>query len=219
MTTTIIIPYRDRQQHLDYFLQNTVKLFDDSFDFLIVEQAGDQPFNRGKLLNCGFELSTSDYCITHDVDVNPIGKACELYKENCSIWGIYTSFHNTLGGIVKISREHMYQINGFSNDYWGWGSEDKNFQNRANFFDIEIKKNILSNDPLKEKYFTIFDDHHIREKINIPEKHNFDYRLFPKLHDQAKKEAIFASGLNNLDFKILKIIDIIDRVQMITVSI
>jgi hypothetical protein len=59
----IIVPYRDRTDHLDEFLSETTRSFATdpvnagiSPRFLIVEQAPGLPFNRGALLNVGFRL-------------------------------------------------------------------------------------------------------------------------------------------------------------------
>ena len=52
----VIVPYRNRSTHLDKFLKDTPgKLKEQEIDFeiIVVEQADDKPFNRGKLLNIG----------------------------------------------------------------------------------------------------------------------------------------------------------------------
>ena len=46
---------------------------------------------------------------------------------------IYSGF---LGGILSISKEHFYRINGFPNNLFGWGSEDNVLRNRLNFYSI-----------------------------------------------------------------------------------
>ena len=54
-------------------------------------------------------------------------------------------------------------INGFPNNFWGWGEEDKALQNRAEAFGIEIKKNELMQDTLttlENDKFTLRKDHH-----------------------------------------------------------
>ena len=65
--------------------------------------------------------------------------------------GIYTSHCNTLGGIIKLNDKTIQKINGFPNNIWGWGTEDKALQNRAEFYNIKKitlltnKLNIISN--------------------------------------------------------------------------
>ena len=39
-------------------------------------------------------------------------------------------YSNYAGGVSAISKENFYRVNGFANDYWGWGSEDDDFSAR-----------------------------------------------------------------------------------------
>ena len=53
----ILIPYRDRKEHLDYFIKHTVTLIEKYMPksrVLVIEQKEGKLFNRGKLLNVGF---------------------------------------------------------------------------------------------------------------------------------------------------------------------
>ena len=49
----IIIPYRDRANQLFEFKKEIGKHIDFDYEVIVVEQLGDQDFNRGKLLNIG----------------------------------------------------------------------------------------------------------------------------------------------------------------------
>jgi hypothetical protein len=82
----IIVPYRDlhkeqcRKQQLDKFIpalsefMESVKR-DSTYRIYIIEQSNDErKFNRGKLLNIGFEIACAEGCkalIFHDVDLLP----------------------------------------------------------------------------------------------------------------------------------------------------
>ena len=170
--TVILIPYRDRLNHLDYFLNNCVSSFLDVYgeniEIAILEQVDDLPFNRGLLLNIGaiiykesaipnLTLPSDLYLITQDVDLIPTKECIEKFYfpelEHGSVRGIYTSSANTLGGVVKISASNFLLVNGFPNQYWGHGNEDKSFQNRVEDKDLHISKNI-KNDK-KTKYFEV----------------------------------------------------------------
>ena len=53
----IIIPYRNRKSHLDYFLTHSVPLLTEHLEdtkVVVVEQTEGTLFNRGKLLNIDF---------------------------------------------------------------------------------------------------------------------------------------------------------------------
>ena len=130
----IVIPYRNRETHLKYFIDNTVPLIEEylpNTKVVVIEQEEGKEFNRGCLLNVGFKEyeNNTKYFITHDVDINPKELTLKnYYNKDVSdndILGIYTSVCDTLGGIIKISNNNIFKINGFPNDYWGWGVEDK----------------------------------------------------------------------------------------------
>jgi xylosylprotein 4-beta-galactosyltransferase len=73
----IVVPYRDRAEHLARFVPHLVAYFErDKLDreidvtINIIEQTPGAPFSRGRLGNAGFLLTrdTSDYVRIHDVD-------------------------------------------------------------------------------------------------------------------------------------------------------
>ena len=50
----ILIPYRNREKHLNHYLRFTVPLLErimKEVKILVIEQTNEKPFNRGKLLN------------------------------------------------------------------------------------------------------------------------------------------------------------------------
>ena len=83
----IIVPYRDlhkeqsRKQQLDLFIPSITKFMElnkktsATYRIYIIEQSNDdRKFNRGKLLNIGFQIACSEGCkalIFHDVDLIP----------------------------------------------------------------------------------------------------------------------------------------------------
>lgn len=235
MKNIIIIPYRERQEHLNYWIKHSYPKLNntlENLEVIIVEQCKDgKLFNRGKIINIGFHYYNNEEYnyFTHDVDINPISEnIIKIYNRHINhneIMGIYTSSYNTLGGIIKFKGSTFKKINGFINNYWGWGSEDKNLQNRAEFFNIKISKNILNNDKNKNKIFKIFNDNHKREQYELRKKTNFEYNLFKNLSKQKKLDNVMKNGLNNLEYNILRttpiILDnkVIDNIKMITVEI
>ncbi len=76
MKLGIIVPYRKRPGHLRKFRQSIESyLKDQDYELIVVEQADDLPFNRGNLLNIGFEYAVRqqcDYVVFHDIDMLPI---------------------------------------------------------------------------------------------------------------------------------------------------
>ena len=56
MKNIILIPYRNRKKHLEYFLKSSAPLLKKytRFKILIIQQTPGKLFNNGKLLNVGF---------------------------------------------------------------------------------------------------------------------------------------------------------------------
>jgi hypothetical protein len=151
MKLGVIVPYRKRPTHLRKF-QESIKeyLKDYDYELIVVEQADDLPFNRGKLLNIGFKTAIRkqcDYVVFHDVDMLPkdvdysysevpLHLATDFVNSKREIFKTY------FGGVTMFSIESFKRINGYSNEYWGWGFEDDDLLLRCTeqnvFTDFEI---------------------------------------------------------------------------------
>jgi len=151
MKLGVIVPYRKRPTHLRKF-QESIKeyLKDYDYELIIVEQADDLPFNRGKLLNIGFKTAIRkqcDYVVFHDVDMLPrdvdyshsdvpLHLATDFINSKREIFKTY------FGGVTMFPIESFKRINGYSNEYWGWGFEDDDLLLRCTeqnvFTDFEI---------------------------------------------------------------------------------
>lgn len=225
----IIIPYRNRKQHLDYFIEHSVPLIVKNMPntkIIIIEQNNDELFNRGKLMNVAFKeyQNLTHNFITHDVDINPFEETIQTFYtkklNDNQVIGIYTSCAGTLGGIIKISSLSIFKCNGFPNNYRGWGCEDKALQNRVEYYNISIQKNILNNDPNRTKYFNIFNDINDRKTDTLfTNKTTFEYNTFQTLDNDKKLNHILSSGLNNLEYNIFEKQKINDHVELIKVNI
>lgn len=216
MHNIFLIPYRKREKHLKYFLEKTLPLLKkhlDNIKIVIIEQVNDKLFNRGLLLNIGFKenLNYEDALFfTHDVDVNPTEQTIiTYYKDNIpdvnTIKGIYTSRFNTLGGVICFKKEPFLKINGFPNNFWGWGTEDKVLQNRAEFYKINTPKNILDKSALAKTSFLIFEDEHSRKKSpNSVSNHIIEYNHYYKMNEQQKiNRNNELGGINNMTYNII----------------
>jgi hypothetical protein len=113
-----------------------------NFQIYIIEQSNDgRRFNRGKLLNIGFDIARSNGAsvyIFHDVDLIPSSNLLPSYSavpelgpvHIARLWDRYASNPNYIGGIVAFSRRQFELINGFPNNFWGWGGEDDEMMKR-----------------------------------------------------------------------------------------
>lgn len=134
MRLAIIVPYRNRLEHLAIFvpyMETYLKLQGiEEFKILIVEQADNKPFNRGKLLNVGYNSIQADYYVFHDIDMLPITADYSGCINPTHLVSNATQFKDGIpyetyfGGVTMFPDADFLQINGFSNEYWGWGCED-----------------------------------------------------------------------------------------------
>lgn len=138
----ILVPYRDRLEHLRQFAPHMDRFLRDklSFRLVVIEQTLGAPFNRGKLLNAGFHLHRDDAAVfaLHDVDTLPMDESCDYriaehpmhLAGRASKYGGRLPYPAFLGAVLVLRREHFEAANGFSNHYWGWGREDDEFARR-----------------------------------------------------------------------------------------
>jgi predicted glycosyltransferase involved in capsule biosynthesis len=47
------------------------------------------------------------------------------------VWNRYSESTTYFGGIVAFTRQQFIKINGFPNNFWGWGGEDNELYSRV----------------------------------------------------------------------------------------
>ncbi|KAJ3588467.1 hypothetical protein NHX12_012059 [Muraenolepis orangiensis] len=109
--------------------------------FIMSGQGGTESFNRAKLLNVGYTEALKDHdygCfVFSDVDLIPMDDrntyACFDQPRHLSVsidkFGFRLPYYQIFGGASSMSKEQFLKINGFSNNYWGWGGEDDDIYN------------------------------------------------------------------------------------------
>lgn len=142
----IIIPYRDRWFHLRILLSRLHPMLrKQSIDYhiFVIEQRAGTPFNRGMLMNVGInealKRANFDCFVFHDVDLIPEHDRniylCDDNTRHLSSaideMRYHVLFDNYAGGVVALTRDNIFKINGYSNSYWGWGNEDDDFSART----------------------------------------------------------------------------------------
>jgi hypothetical protein len=150
----IIVPYRNRYQQLLEFKSHIIDYLKDkdiNYELIIVEQDDAEVFNRGKLLNVGFKYAKRlkcEYVVFHDVDMLPIDvdyswsdvpiqMATNFIPDNTR-----TIFDEYFGGVTMFPVTTFDEINGYSNNYWGWGFEDDDLLYRCKLHQIPL--NVLA---------------------------------------------------------------------------
>lgn len=174
-SVAIIVPYRNRSEHLEKFTQYIHQFLPDQlidYTVYVVEQLGDGPFNRAKLFNIGvseIRKLRDDICclIFHDVDLMPIDQR-NLYmcskmprhlSAQVSSLRYQLTYPTLFGGVIALTTGQYDSINGFSNTFDGWGGEDDDILNR-----LVSANHSIGRGPLKYSYYYML--FHDKEKPN-----------------------------------------------------
>jgi len=147
----IIVPYRDRANHLAQFVPHMkAHLADQGIEntIYVIEQEAGKPFNRAKLLNIGFleARADHDYFVFHDVDMLPNGIDYG-YRDTPTHLAFAASqfsggmpYPGYFGGATMFDKFSFESVNGFSNEYWGWGAEDDDILLRCKYSNLRIER-------------------------------------------------------------------------------
>ena len=141
----IVVPYRLRRDHLNQFIpaiSNHLNQQKIPFEIIVVEQADEKPFNRGKLLNIGVAKAKKlrcTYVALHDVDMLPLDVDYSYVNRPTHLATDFVSdvgekriiFDAYFGGVTLFPLMDYMKINGYSNEYWGWGYEDDDLRFRC----------------------------------------------------------------------------------------
>ncbi|UJR25040.1 hypothetical protein I4U23_006400 [Adineta vaga] len=148
----IIIPYRDRLEHLItllYYLHPILQRQELDYKIFVSEQEGNGTYNKAVLMNAAFLYASSEYdfqCfVFHDVDLIPEDDrnmySCPIFPRHMSVavdeMNYKLTYEELIGGVLNIRTEHFLTVNGYSNLYWGWGAEDDDLYYR--FKEVSIK--------------------------------------------------------------------------------
>jgi hypothetical protein len=142
------------QSHLrEYLPKQKVK-----FTFVVVEQCNDLPFNKGLLLNIGFNEiyntwkkgKNTDYYIPyfciHNSDLFPKESTTPIdYTYSHGFRDSFGSISAGIGGIVVFDYLSYLRINGHPNDYYGWGGEDITVKNRITILNVPLHRGNYNN--------------------------------------------------------------------------
>lgn len=203
-TVAIIVPYRNRFEHLSTFLLNIHPFLQNQnldYTIFIVEQAGEDAFNRAMLFNVGFteamKIRHFDCFIFHDVDLLPEDNrnlyTCPEQPRHMSvavdIFDYKLPYKDIFGGVCAIPTEQFQLINGFSNTFWGWGAEDDDIAYRLKIHDLKISRY-----PSDVARYTMLK--HEKQRAN---PHRYE-----KLFIGRKMHKV--DGLNNLEYERLAVL-------------
>ena len=197
MKLSLIIPFRDRLQHLSILLPYLHRCLNNiDYKIIVIEQKDENAFNKGMLYNIASLYSEDcDYFCLHDVDMIPIEYD---YSYNEGVTQLATQvkqfdyklpYENYFGGVLLCTKEDFKKTNGYSDIYWGWGAEDDDFYWRCLYNGVKI-----SNRQCK------YDSHdHERAKFNLQRNRN------AMIYCRENPKVFSTMGLNRLEYKLINI--------------
>lgn len=215
----IIIPFRRRDEHLKYWLYYLHPILQRQqldYGVYVINQDGEETFNRAKLLNVGYVEALKEYdynCfVFSDVDLIPMDDRntykCFSQPRHLSVsmdkFGFRLPYNQYFGGVSSLSKEQYLKINGFPNNYWGWGGEDDDIYNRVTSQGMSISR--PSGDIGKCRMIR-----HNRDQKNDPNPQRFN-RI------AHTRETMHKDGINSLSYRVVSV-EKLDLFTKITVDV
>ena len=215
---TIIVPYRDRESHLRQFVPHVRAYFardkgdrEIPYSVIVVEQEPGLPFNLGALRNIGFLLAgDSDYVCFHDVDYLPIWADyswCDV--PTAIVWygaerrpirladpsaGVFErNLNDFFSAAVLIPNYLFRQVNGYSNDYWGWGREDVDLKRRFTTSGISVGRR-------KGTFMPLHHDNQGYIRARVPTK---AFQINRRVFDEKWATGRTVDGISTVAYEIL----------------
>jgi len=214
-TLAIIVPFRDRDTHLRFWLQHMIGNFIEqklSFTIFVAEQEGNGTFNKGQLMNTAYKWAIKqnmfDCFVFHDVDMiaeetqniyhckeNAAYNLSPLIdKFNYSENSIYSN-HLTVGGATAFKAWQFDRVDGYSNEYWGWGGEDDDLAMK-----LRLRRIPLRRAPFNIARFKMI--RHERDKGNPVNENRWNLLQIKNIR---RRLFLKSDGLSNLNTHITKI--------------
>ena len=223
VSIAIITIFRDnqentRQYHKNLFLEkiSSLKKYG-HFDVYLIEQSKDNcKFNIGKLKNIGFQKAIEsknkyDFFIFTDADIIPDKQLAPYYFRpvkgvSClatrgTRYSHQVSSKCFMGSCLGFDPKSFQQINGYPNNFWGWGGEDEAILIRANLRKINIFE------PRKGSIIDL-EVNQSGQKIKLQDKLEDLKKNKNKENTKNEKEILeptiwTQNGLSNLDYQLL----------------
>jgi len=200
----IIIPFRDREEHLYIFLNHMIPFLQKQlleFTIYVVELTPGVGFNRAMLMNIGYAEAVKEHdwqCfVFHDVDLLPEDDrniySCPSSPRHMSAavgtMSYKLPYAGIFGGVTALSKSQFTKVNGYPNRYFGWGGEDDDMHNR-----VVTKKLKIIRYPINIARYTMI-------------KHKKDKDLNKKRFAMIKQTARTQDkdGLNTLSYKLYEL--------------
>lgn len=218
---------RTKQRSIFIQLMNKLLVPYGKYKIYIIEQdKDDTPFNIGKLKNIGFEIANKedkyDHVIFSDIDIIPDYDLMNYLFLKIKDAPISLAYRGTryegydafLGALISFNTKTFKKINGFPNNFWGWGGEDIALSIRMNANKINTilypeKGSIIDFEEKNNKTINI-----VNNKLKDLKKEELKYEKLYIDIDTWK-----TNGLNSLYYDVLNTENINENTVQIKVNL
>jgi hypothetical protein len=218
---------RTKQRSIFIQLMNKLLVPYGKYKIYIIEQdKDDTPFNIGKLKNIGFEIANKedkyDHVIFSDIDIIPDYDLMNYLFLKIKDTPISLAYRGTryegygafLGTLISFSTKTFKKINGYPNNFWGWGGEDialsiRMNENKINTILYPEKGSIIDFEEKNNKTINI-----VNNKLKNLEKEELKYeKLYVDINTWK------TNGLNSLNYEVLNTENINENTVQIKVNL
>jgi hypothetical protein len=226
---------REKQRQIFINILNVLLKNYGDYHIYIIEQSDDKNlFNIGKLKNIGFDIASNENknvntFIFSDIDNIPDYELIKYYFRNeeypISLGLKGSRYQNRnekirkpfIGGLVNFNKTLFKKINGYPNNFWGWGGEDDILLNRLienNYLKLYYPKNgaIIDIEESNNKIISLNNKLRKLQNENLKEKMRVE-KMIADLYYMKE------NGINNLNYKILKRTEINKNTTQIKVDL
>lgn len=144
---SFIIPHRNRKVQLNKTLEEInkyVKFKNMDADIWVIEQSEFGDWNKGCTLNIGFKVLMDfyQYFVFNDCDTYLELFTNFIFPKQNEILHLF-GYDYCLGGIFSCCKETFSKLDGFNNNFFNWGREDRDLEDRCKSKNIKINREYL----------------------------------------------------------------------------
>jgi glycosyltransferase involved in cell wall biosynthesis len=210
MKYSIIISYRNREEHLSKLLPRLRSQFsNEDYEIIVVEQNDNDKFQKNSLYNIAAKKSNGDILVFHDVDYYPVSDVSYYTDSETPLYPVgkvkflaeddterdyndiptgYRNFHISVGdhsgGVFVLHKNIFEKIGGLNPYYKGWGKEDDDTRERLRFHGYQWKRNTNG------LFYALY------HEDSKPDDYDIDFINNHKIHSKIKE--CLNLGFNNV---------------------
>ena len=127
-------------------------------------------------------------------------------------FGYKLPYQGYFGGVTLFDKHSFIKVNGYSNNYWGWGAEDDDIMFRC------VSKRVRTTRK-NGKYRSLSHERQILQDLYRENLRKFFELKNGGIDTEATSKKIQSDGLTTLDYKVLEEKNLSEKTKLIRVRI